>query len=71
MTHRGARRPYRITHPVTLELSFKNYLPAEVLTYLRSVERVDSHTIRFKGRDMLEVSDFLDFVDTYSPDLSP
>jgi D-amino peptidase len=56
---------------VTLELSFKNYLPAEVLTYLRSVERVDSHTIRFKGRDMLEVSDFLDFVDTYSPDLSP
>jgi D-amino peptidase len=71
MTHRGARRPYRITHPVTLELSFKNSLPAEVLTYLRSVERVDSHTIRFKGRDMLEVSDFLDFVDTYSPDLSP
>jgi D-amino peptidase len=71
MTHRAARKPYRVTHPATLELSFKNYLPAEVLSYLRAVERVDSHTIRFKGRDMLEVSDFLDFVDTYSPDLSP
>ena len=71
MAHRGARKPYRVTHPVTLELSFKNYMPAEMLSYLRSVERVDSHTIRFKGRDMLEVQDFIDFVDRYTPDLAP
>ena len=71
MTRRAERRPYHITHPVTLEVSFKNYMPAEMLTYLHAVERVDSHTIRFKGRDMAEVSDFLDFIDRYSPDLSP
>ena len=38
---------------------------------LRIVERVDSHTIRFVGKDMAEVSDFIDFVDTYSADMTP
>jgi D-amino peptidase len=71
MSARAARRPYRINHPVQLDLSFKNYAPVEMLSYLRTVERVDSHTIRFSGRDMAEVSDFVDFVGTYSADLAP
>jgi len=71
MHGRTARRPYRITHPVQLDLSFKNYAPVEMLSYLRIVERVDSHTIRFSGRDMAEISDFVDFVHTYSADLAP
>jgi D-amino peptidase len=57
--------------PVTLEISFKNYMPAQMLSYLRIVQRVDSHTIRFVGKDMAEVSDFVDVVDGYSPDLEP
>ena len=64
-------KPYAIKTPVTLEISFKNYMPAQMLSYLRSVQRVDSHTIRFVGRDMAEVSDFVDVVDGYSPDLAP
>ena len=64
-------KPYAIKTPVTLEISFKNYMPAQMLGYLRSVQRVDSHTIRFVGRDMAEVSDFVDVVDGYSPDLAP
>ena len=64
-------KPYTIKTPVTLEISFKNYTPAEILSYLRSVERVDSHTIRFVGKDMAEVSDFVDVVDGYTPDLAP
>ena len=64
-------KPYKLTAPVTLEISFKNYMPAEVLSYLRIVERVDSHTIRFRGSDLLEVSDFVDFVDRYSLELAP
>ena len=64
-------KPYTIKTPVTLEISFKNYTPAEMLSYLRSVERVDSHTIRFVGKDMAEVSDFVDVVDGYSPELAP
>jgi D-amino peptidase len=64
-------KPYAIKTPVTLEISFKNYMPALMLSYLRFVERVDSHTIRFVGKDMAEVSDFVDVVDGYSPDLTP
>ena len=64
-------KPYVVKTPVTLEISFKNYMPAEMLSYLRSVQRVDSHTIRFTGKDMAEVSDFVDVVDGYSPDLAP
>jgi D-amino peptidase len=64
-------KPYVVKAPITLEITFKNYTPAEMLAYLRIVERVDSHTIRFVGKDMAEVSDFVDFVDTYSPEMTP
>jgi D-amino peptidase len=64
-------KPYVVKSPVTLEISFKNYMPAEMISYLRSVQRVDSHTIRFIGKDMAEVSDFVEVVDGYSPDLAP
>ena len=67
----GEFKPYVIKTPVTLEISFKNYMPAEMLSYLRVLQRVDSHTIRFVGKDMAEVSDFVDVVDGYSADLAP
>lgn len=63
--------PYRLEEPIRLEVSFKNYLPAELLAYLPSVDRVDSHTISFTGKDMIEVSRFLAFIGRYSPDISP
>jgi D-amino peptidase len=64
-------KPYVIKTPVTLEITFKNYTPAELLSYLRSVQRVDSHTIRFLGKDMDEIDDFEEFVGNYSADLAP
>ena len=67
----GKFKPYVLSTPIRLEITFKNYMPAEVLSYLRSVERVNAHSIRFVGRDMDEVTDFMVFVGTYKPDLSP
>lgn len=64
-------KPYVIKTPVTLEITFKNYTPAELLSYLRSVQRVDSHTIRFVGKDMDEIDDFEEFIGNYSADLAP
>jgi D-amino peptidase len=64
-------KPYVIKTPVTLEITFKNYMPAEVLSYLRIAQRVDSHTIRFVGKDMDEVDDFEEFVSNYGADLAP
>lgn len=67
----GDFRPFRLEGPVTVEISLKNYMPAEVLAYLPNVERVDSHTIAFVGRDMTEVSRFIQFVTNYRIDLTP
>ena len=64
-------KPYRFDGPIELEVSFKNYRPVEVLAYLPIVERVDAHTIRFVGKDMVEISKFLAFILNYTPDLSP
>lgn len=67
----GDFRPYRLQGPVTVDISFKNYTPAEVLAYLPNVERVDSHTIRYVGKDMVEVSKFLEVATGYQVDLVP
>ena len=71
LSRRPEFKPFVIKTPIAFEVTFKNYMPAEVLAYLRGVERVDSHSIRFVGKDMVEVSDFLEFIDTYNPDLAP
>jgi D-amino peptidase len=63
--------PFRLEGPVTLDLTYKNYMPAELMAYLPNVERLDSHTIRFVGRDMTEVSKFLEFATSYSASATP
>jgi len=64
-------KPYVMTSPVTVDVSFKNYTQAEAAAFLRVIERVDSHSIRFKARDMIEASDFIEFLLTYGGDLQP
>ncbi len=64
-------RPYRMDGPVELEISFKNYMPAELMAYLPNVDRVDAHTIRFVGRNMVEISRFLEFTTSYSVSITP
>ena len=62
---------YTLDTPVELEVSFKHYQPAQLLAYLSIVEQVDSHTIRFIGEDMVEVSKFLQFILDYQVPLAP
>src|SRR5438105_10762143 len=68
---RSSLRPYVMRAPVRLDVVFKNYTPAEMLTYLPFVQRTSSHGIRFEGRDILQVSRFLEFINTYNPDMTP
>ncbi len=35
------------------------------------VERTDAHSIRFMGKDIIEVSKFMEFILTYEPGLEP
>jgi D-aminopeptidase len=67
----AGRKPYRLKVPVELELRFKNYRPAEMLAYLPIVERVDAHGVRFRGKDILEVARFIEFVLNCEPGLAP
>jgi D-amino peptidase len=71
IARRNEIKPYVMKTPVRLDVTFKNYRPAELLTYLPSVQRVNSHTIRFVGRDMPEVSRFIEFLTNYEAGLTP
>ena len=68
---RASFQPFRLGANVTLDVSFKNYRAAEVAAYLPGIVRVNAHTIRFTGRDVTEVSRFIEFLTTYQVDLSP
>ena len=64
-------KPYKVKTPVQLDVRFKNYRPSELLSYLSLVERTDAHSIRFMGKDMIEVSKFIAFITNYEPGLEP
>jgi len=64
-------KPWTVSAPVTVDVRFKNYRPSEVLAYLPIVERTDSHSVRFKAKDMPEAMRFLEFALNYQPDLAP
>ena len=68
---RADMRPYRMTTPMTVDVSFKNYRPVELLGYLPNVQRIDAHTVRFTARDAIEASKFLEFITNYDPALAP
>ncbi len=67
----GDFRPWDLGGPIELEVSFKNYQPVEALEYLEIVERIDSHTIRYTGLDMIAVSNFLTFLLNYDSSAQP
>jgi D-amino peptidase len=64
-------KPYKVKEPVQLDVRFKAYRPSELLAYLSIVQRTDAHSIRFMGRDIIEVSKFLEFITNYEPSLEP
>lgn len=64
-------KPYTLKDPLVLELSLKNYRPIELLQYFPGVERIGSHTIRFSGKNIIEISRFLRFIGEYNITLQP
>jgi len=71
LARRADFKPYTVPGPLTLEISFKHYLMAEVVSYMPGAERTDSHSVRFRPRDMAEVADILTFLDNYDQELQP
>lgn len=71
LAKRGSLRPHVMRGPIRLDITFKNYTPAEIVTYLPGVERRDAHTIRFTARDIPEAVRFIQFLTTYNSALTP
>ena len=71
MARRQDFKPYKVPGPVTVDVSFKNYMPVEVLGYFPIFERTDSHSIRFRAKDMAEASAIMEFISEYRPDITP
>lgn len=71
LAKRASIRPHVVRGPIRLDITYKNYTPAEIVTYLPGVERVDAHTIRFTARDVTEVARFIQFLTTYSAGMTP
>jgi D-amino peptidase len=64
-------KPYVVSGPYAVDLTFKNYLPAEVLAYLPGTVRVDAHTVRYSLKSMDDVSRWFEFVMNFRSDLTP
>lgn len=62
VTNHSNANPYKIKTPIEFEADFQRHIPAEILNYLPCVDRVNAHTIRFVGEDMVSVSKFLSFI---------
>jgi D-amino peptidase len=71
MAKRASIRPVVMRGPLRLDITFKNYTPAEVAAYLPGVERRDAHTIRYNARDITDVARFIQFLTTYNSALTP
>ena len=56
---RGEIKPFRLAHPVRLEMTFKQMVNAEVVSYLPGVERPSGNTIVFTAKDTSEATRFL------------
>ena len=63
--------PFVLPEPISMEVTFKNYRPSQILAYLPIVERIDAHSIRFVGQDMVEISKFIEFMLSYDAGLEP
>ena len=71
LSRRAEFKPFKVQTPLTVDVSFKNYMPAEILAYLPIFERTDSHSIRFRAKDMIEASAIMNFIGEYRPDITP
>ena len=67
----GNIKPVARVSPVTVDLTFKNYQPSQVLAFLPMFTRVGSHGIRFQAKDVIEAQRIMQFIGAYEVGLTP
>jgi D-amino peptidase len=61
-------KPYRLSRPVKLEVTFKNTVQAEVVSYFQGVDRPRGNVIVYTAHDMLDASRFFSAIGFLSID---
>jgi len=64
---RASIRPFKLTHPVRMDLRWEDPVMTEVLTLIPGVIRVDGQTVRYEGKDMIEVAKLFEVVHHIRP----
>jgi len=64
---RASLKPFKLDHPVRLELRCEDPVLTEVLVLMHGVRRIDGQTVEFEGADMLEVARFFEVVHHIQP----
>ncbi len=62
LERRAELKPYKVAHPVKLEIAFKKIVDAEIVAMLPGVERVRGNAVLFTAKDMIEASKFLEAI---------
>lgn len=71
LERRAQIKPVTRAGAVTIDLTFKSYMPALVLSYLPLFTRTGAHSIRFQAKDPVEASRIMQFIGSYEPGLTP
>jgi len=64
---RASIRPFKLARPVVMELRWEDPVMTEVLTLIPGVSRVDGQTVRYEGRDMIDVARLFEVVHHIHP----
>lgn len=64
-------KAYQLRAPITVDLTYKSYTPAEAMALMPGIERRSAHTIRYLAKNILEAARFLEFTTSYRSDLTP
>jgi D-amino peptidase len=56
--NRRELKPYKVEHPVKLEITFKSTVTAEIVSYFPGVERPHGNTILYTAKDMVATAKF-------------
>ncbi len=55
-------KPYKVSHPVKLEVTFKEPFYAEIVSYFRNIERPNAHSIIYNATDITDASRFFNAI---------
>jgi D-amino peptidase len=67
MTKRTAKKPYRVSSPIALEVGFKLTIDAERASYVPGLERSGAHTVRGTFNDMLQIVRLIQVLTSLEP----